>query len=106
MANVNEFNEQEFNSNVKNGNDTYLVDFWAPWCGPCITMAPVLNEYATKQEKVKVAKVNVDENPNVAQEYGISGIPTMIVFKSGKEVDRITGMVPLNVLEEKLSSHS
>jgi thioredoxin 1 len=68
-------------------------------------MAPILDEYASKQTKVKVAKVNVDENPDLATEFGITGIPTLIVFNKGKEDQRISGLVQLNVLEQKLSQY-
>lgn len=68
-------------------------------------MAPILDEYASKQTKVKVAKVNVDENPELATEFGITGIPTLIVFNKGKEDIRISGLVQLNVLEQKLSQY-
>ncbi|MFH1223111.1 MAG: thioredoxin [Pseudomonadota bacterium] len=105
MGNVLQLNETDFDKTVRNSTDVYLVDFWAPWCGPCKMMAPILDEYATKQSKVKVAKVNVDENPTLAQEFGITGIPTLIVFNKGEEEHRISGVVQLNVLEQKLASY-
>ncbi|MEI6093549.1 MAG: thioredoxin family protein, partial [bacterium] len=76
-----------------------------PWCGPCRMMGPILEEYSSKQTKIKVGKINVDENPALAQEFGITGIPTLIVFKAGKEDQRLSGLVQLNVLEQKLSSY-
>lgn len=105
MSNVTQLTQADFESKVKNSNDVYLIDFWAPWCGPCRMMAPILDEYASKQTKVKVAKVNVDENPDLATEFGITGIPTLIVFNKGKEDQRISGLVQLNVLEQKLSQY-
>ncbi len=105
MSNVTQLTQADFNSKVKNSNDVYLIDFWAPWCGPCRMMGPILDEFASKQTKVKVAKVNVDENPDLASEYGITGIPTLIVFNKGKEDQRISGLVQLNVLEQKLSQY-
>lgn len=105
MGTVLQLTSSDFEQKVKKSNDTYLVDFWAPWCGPCRMMGPILEEYASKQSKVVVAKVNVDENPGLAQEFGITGIPTLIVFKEGKEDQRISGLVQLNTLEQKLSSY-
>ena len=106
MSTIRELSSSDFEKDVKNSSDTYLVDFWAPWCGPCRMMTPILEEYASKASKVKVAKVNVDDNPNLAQEFGITGIPTLIVFKSGKEDMRISGLVQLSALEEKLSTYN
>ncbi len=105
MGTVKQLNTNEFNSQVKNTNDVYLVDFWAPWCGPCRMMAPILEEFATKYNKVNVAKVNVDENPDLAQEFGITGIPTLIIFNKGKEENRISGLVQLNTLEKKMENY-
>ena len=104
MGKVNMYNQAEFEENVVNGNDTYLVDFWAEWCAPCRMMAPILDEFVSKQDGVKVAKVNVDENPAVSYTFGITGIPTMIVFKNGKEAQRIVGLVTLEELEKRLSN--
>lgn len=105
MSEVLHLTQANFNDTVKNSNDVYLIDFWAPWCGPCRMMAPILDEYAAKQTKVKVAKVNVDESPELASEFGITGIPTLIVFNKGKEDQRISGLVQLNVLEQKLANY-
>jgi len=105
MSEVLHVTQKDFNDKVRNSSDVYVVDFWAPWCGPCRMMAPILDEYAAKQTKVKVAKVNVDESPDLASEFGITGIPTLIVFNKGKEDQRISGLVQLNVLEQKLSSY-
>ena len=104
MGTVHMYNQSEFEKNVVNSEETYVVDFWAEWCAPCRMMAPILEEFANKQENIKVAKVNVDESPALSQKYGITGIPTMIVFKNGEEVKRLVGLVQLNDLEQKTSS--
>jgi thioredoxin 1 len=83
-----------------------LVDFWAPWCGPCRMIAPVLDELAAEFEgKVKIAKMNTDEN-FTASNYGIRGIPTLLIFKNGKVVDHIVGAVPKRMIADKLTNYS
>jgi len=95
-----------FDSEVLTSNTPVLVDFWAPWCGPCRIVAPVIDEIATELKgKLKVVKVNTDENYNVASRYGIMSIPTLGIFKGGKLVDSVIGAVPKNYLISKLNSH-
>jgi thioredoxin 1 len=80
-----------------------LVDFWAPWCGPCKAIAPILEELAGELAgKVQIAKLNVDENDGVAGEYGVRAIPTLLLFKDGKVVEQFVGMQPKAALKEKI----
>ena len=86
-------NSENFESEVLNANETVLVDFYADWCGPCKMMAPVIEELAEElQEKAKVGKINVDESTDTATQYDVMSIPTIIIFKNGKEVKRFIGV--------------
>ncbi len=87
-------NVEEFNSEVKNYAGVVLVDFWAPWCGPCKLVAPELEKVATERQEVKVVKVNVDELPTLKETYGVQGIPSLVLFNAGEEVDRLVGFRP------------
>ena len=98
-----EVNEQTFAKEVLESNSPVLVDFWAPWCGPCRGIAPIVEELAQEYEgKVLVCKVNVDEN-RIPSQFGIRAIPTLILFKDGEVVDQITGAVAKSVLVDMLA---
>jgi len=106
MANIEEIGENAFQSEVLESDILVLVDFWAPWCGPCQMMTPVLNAVAQKMEdSLKVVKINTDENLMTAQRYQILAIPSLLVFKNGEEVERIVGFKPQNQLEAQLQKH-
>ncbi len=100
-----EISECEFYETINNGSGTVVIDFFAEWCMPCLMLSPVIEELANKLTEVKFARVNIDENQTLSNKFGISSIPCLIVFKQGKEVDRILGALPEEVLEEKISEH-
>ncbi len=86
------FTESNFAEQIASADKPVVVDFWAEWCGPCLRIAPILDEVATEQaDKITVAKVNVDENPDIARQFAIQSIPTMIVFRDGEPVHRFQG---------------
>ena len=98
-----EVNGNNFKQEVLESTVPVLVDFWAPWCMPCRMLAPTVEKLAEENEgKLKVCKLNTDENQNIAAQYGIQGIPTLIVFKEGKEVGRTVGVMSKEKLQEKL----
>lgn len=97
--------ESNFESEVLKSDIPVLVDFWAPWCGPCRSMAPIIDDLAKEFEgKVKVGKVNVDENRNLAGSYGVMSIPTLIFFKDGKNIDQFVGYTAKSTLVKKIDS--
>jgi thioredoxin 1 len=98
-----EVNDANFDQEVLKSDQPVLVDFWAVWCGPCKAIAPIVDGVAaTYAGKLKVAKVNVDQNGATPSRYGIRGIPALLFFKGGKVADQIVGYVPQDVIEEKI----
>lgn len=94
-GNVGEISDSSFQQEILESSIPALVDFWAPWCGPCKSIAPVLEEIATEfGGKLKVAKLNVDDNPQTPTRYNVKGIPNLVFFKAGKVVEQIVGAVP------------
>lgn len=104
MSNVVHVNKSAFDRHILNHKGIVLVDFWAPWCGPCKTLGPILDNVSTKVSH-KIVKVNVDEESNLANKYKIRSIPTMIVFKDGKAIDTMVGVISEEALISKLNSY-
>ena len=106
MSTAEQVTDSTFTQEVLDSEVPVLVDFWAPWCGPCRMVAPVVDEIAAQyEEKIKVVKVNTDENPNVASKYGIRSIPTLMIFKGGQKVDMVVGAVPKTTLANTIEKY-
>ena len=94
--------KENFDSEVLKAEGTVLVDFWATWCGPCRMLSPIVDEVESEHPDVKVGKINVDEQPELAQQFGIMSIPTLLVFKNGEKVQESVGLIPKEKVEALL----
>ncbi len=103
---VTQVTTESFDNDVLQSDTPVLVDFWAEWCGPCRMVAPVLDEVAEEMNgQVRIAKVNVDENRELAFKYQVSSIPTLILFKDGEVADRVLGAMPKNAIQQFIGAH-
>jgi thioredoxin 1 len=106
MANIGNVNDQEFESSVLGSQTPVLVDFWAEWCVPCHMVSPVVEEIGQeKGDHLKIAKLNIDENPQATRTYGVMSIPSLILFKGGEEVARVIGAKPKDAILRDLEPH-
>jgi thioredoxin 1 len=106
MSSPAQVTDATFKEEVIDSDVPVLVDFWAPWCGPCRMVSPVVDEISEQYKgQIKVVKINTDENPNVASQYGIRSIPTLMVFKGGQRVDMVVGAVPKTTLATTLDKY-
>ena len=101
---VPEFDDNNFDTEVLKSEGAVLVDFWAPWCGPCRQIAPVIEQLAGENETFKIGKLNVDVAPNAAQSYGVSSIPTLMIFKHGEVIERFVGVQAKSKLQEAINA--
>jgi thioredoxin 1 len=101
-GNLTEVTDNNFAAEVLEAGQPVLVDFWAPWCGPCRIIAPHLEELDSEREDLTVVKINVDENPQTAAKYGIMSIPTLILFKNGQVAKQVVGALPKSRLQQEL----
>ncbi len=106
MAKAVEITDANFNEIINSSEQPIMVDFWAEWCGPCKMLTPIVEELAGDYDgKAVVGKINVDNNPQISQQFGVRSIPTLLFFKNGEVVDKQVGYVPKNVLAQKLDAN-
>jgi thioredoxin 1 len=104
MGTLNEVSEKDFETEVLQSAQPVLIDFWAPWCGPCRMITPIVEQLAGENAgSIKVAKINVDDSPNIAASYGVNSIPTIMIFKNGEVVDRFVGVQPKSRLQDAVN---
>ena len=100
-----EIDDRTFDSQVLQSDSPVLVDFWAPWCGPCNSIEPVVEKLAgAYRNQIQFARCNVDHNPKTPDKYGVKGIPTLMFFKGGKLIDKLTGLVPKSIIEDAIKN--
>lgn len=100
------YNDANFQAEVLDSDKLTIVDFWAPWCGPCLALGPTIDALAEEYAgKVNIGKLNVDENPNVSMDYGITSIPAVLFIKNGQVVDKQVGVAPKSAFEKKIQQH-
>lgn len=106
MSNAIEVNDNTFEQEVINSPELTVVDFWAPWCGPCRKLGPVLDEIEQEYNgKIKIVKINTDENLKTAKEYSVSGLPSILIFKDGKPLERLVGLMPKSSIVSNIEKH-
>lgn len=101
-----EYTDNNFKAEVLDSDKLSVIDFWAPWCGPCLALGPTIEALSEEySDRINIGKVNVDENPNLSIEYGITSIPCILFIKNGEVVDRQVGMAPKSTFDKKIQQH-